>query len=113
MTYNRDALLKRVDALIEESPRMRLADIARSLGVDRHTIENAMLAKRKTTFREHRRKHLMDSVRRLFQQPNLSVKEIGAMLGYSSAASFSRFVREATGKPPSRLREEDTVGQAD
>ena len=104
MAYNRDGLLNQLEALVAETPRMRLSQIARSLGVDRHTIENAMLLRRKITFREYRRRHLLQAARKMLDQPHLSVKEIGIMLGYSSAASFSRFVRQTTGKNPSQLR---------
>ncbi|MBN1569547.1 MAG: helix-turn-helix transcriptional regulator [Acidobacteria bacterium] len=104
MTYNRHKLLIELDALIAETPRIRLTEVARSLGVDRHTIENAMRSRRKTTFREYRRERLLQAARKMMDEPHLSIKEIGIKLGYSSAASFSRFVRQATGKSPSQLR---------
>jgi len=104
VTYNHSELLNQLDALVAETPRMRLSEIARTLGVDRHTIENAMRSCRKVTFREYRRSHLLQAARKMLDQPHISVKEIGIMLGYSSAASFSRFVQQATGKSPSRLR---------
>jgi len=105
VTYNRNGLLAQLDALIAETPRMRLSDIARTLGVDRHTIENAMRSRRKMTFREYRRRHLLQAAQEMLAQPHLSVKEIGIMLGYNSAASFSRFVQQASGKSPSQLRD--------
>ncbi|HTY63352.1 MAG TPA: helix-turn-helix domain-containing protein [Acidobacteriota bacterium] len=109
MTYNRDGLLSQVDALVNETPRMRLSEIASALGVDRHTLENAMLSRRKVTFREYRRNHMLLAARKMLDQPHLSVKEIGIMLGYSSASSFSRFVQQSTGKSPSQLRNGDTT----
>jgi AraC family transcriptional regulator, transcriptional activator of pobA len=42
----------------------------------------------------------------MLNQPDVSVKEIGIKLGYSSAASFSRFVQQSTGKSPSQLRKD-------
>jgi len=99
MTYNRRMLLKEVDDLVSSAPSIRLAEIARTLGVDRHTIENAM--------REYRRKELLEMTRAMLDLPDVSVKEIGIRLGYSSAASFSRFVQQATGKSPSQLRKGD------
>jgi AraC-like DNA-binding protein len=104
VTYNRPKLLIEVDALIAETPRIRLADVARTLGVDRHTIENAMRTRRKTTFREYRRDKLMQAAQNMMDRPDCSIKEIGIRLGYSSPASFSRFVRQSTGKSPSQLR---------
>ncbi len=107
MAYNRSKLLKELDALISNSPSIRLSEIARTLGVDRHTIENAMRSVRKTSFREYKRRELLNMAREMLNQPDLSVKEVGIRLGYSSPASFSRFISQATGKSPSRLREEN------
>jgi AraC-like DNA-binding protein len=104
MTYNRRMLLKEVDALISSNPRVRLTEIARSLGVDRHTIENAMRSTRRTSFREYKRKRLLQMAHVMLDIPDMSIKEIGIKLGYTSAASFSRFVQHVTGKSPSKIR---------
>jgi AraC family transcriptional activator of pobA len=106
MTYDQRKLLKELDVLIAGAPRIRLTEIARTLGVDRHTIENAMRATRHTSFREYRRRELMQMARAMLNEPDLSVQEVGIRLGYSSAASFSRFVQQSTGKSPSQLRKE-------
>jgi transcriptional regulator GlxA family with amidase domain len=107
MTYNRRMLLKQVDDLVTSTPRIRLSEIARTLGVDRHTIENAMRSNRQTSFREYRRRELMQMAQAMLNQPDVSVKEIGIRLGYASAASFSRFVQQSTGRSPSQLRKGD------
>ncbi len=106
MTYNRRQLLKELDALVARTPRIRLSEIAQTLGVDRHTIENAMRSTRSISFREYKRKELLQMAQTLLDQPDVSVKEVGIRLGYSSPASFSRFVTKSTGKCPSRLRKE-------
>jgi transcriptional regulator GlxA family with amidase domain len=106
MTYNRRQLLKELDTLVSTTPRIRLSEIARSLGVDRHTIENAMRSTRSISFREYKRNELLQMARTMLDQPNVSVKEVGIRLGYSSAASFSRFVQKSTGRSPSQLRKE-------
>ncbi len=107
MTYNRRMLLKEVDDLIAKNPRIRLSEIARVLGMDRHTIENAIRTTRRVSFRDYRRKELMQMAQVMLNRPDVSIKEIGVLLGYSSAASFCRFVHQTTGKSPSRLRDED------
>jgi transcriptional regulator GlxA family with amidase domain len=107
MTYNRRMLLKQVDDLVTSTPRIRLSEIARTLGVDRHTIENAMRSNRQTSFREYRRRELMQMAQAMLNQPDVSVKEVGIRLGYASAASFSRFVQQSTGRSPSQLRKSD------
>jgi methylphosphotriester-DNA--protein-cysteine methyltransferase len=104
MTYNRRMLLKEVDALVASTPRIRLSEIARSLGVDRHTIENAMRSTRRISFREYKRKKILQMAHLMLDMPDVSIKEIGIKLGYASAASFSRFMQQLTGKSPSRLR---------
>ena len=106
MTYNRRQLLKELDVLVATTPRIRLSEIARTLGVDRHTIENAMRSTRSISFREYKKNELLQMARAMLDQPNVSVKEVGIRLGYSSAASFSRFVQKTTGKSPSQLRKE-------
>jgi transcriptional regulator GlxA family with amidase domain len=106
MTYNRRQLLKELDELVTATPRIRLSEIARSLGVDRHTIENAMRSTRSVSFREYKRHQLLEMARTMLYQPNVSIKEVGIKLGYSSAASFSRFVQKSTGKSPSQLRKD-------
>ena len=106
MTYNQRKLLKELDVLVTNTPRIRLSEIAQSLGVDRHTIENAMRATRNTSFRDYRRQELLQMALAMLNQPDISVKEIGSKRGYSSAASFSRFVQQSTGKSPSQLRKE-------
>jgi transcriptional regulator GlxA family with amidase domain len=106
MTYNRRQLLKELDVLVSTTPRIRLSEIARTLGVDRHTIENAMRSNRSISFREYKRNELLQMAKAMLDQPNVSVKEVGIKLGYSSAASFSRFVQKSTGKSPSQLRKD-------
>jgi AraC family transcriptional activator of pobA len=106
MTYNQRQLLKELDVLVSNTPGIRLSEIARTLGVDRHTIENAMRTARQTSFREYKRRELMQMARVMLDRPDISVKEVGIKLGYSSAASFSRFVQQSTGKSPSQLRRE-------
>ncbi len=106
MTYNQRTLLKELDELVINTPRIKLSEIARTLNVDRHTIENAMRSTRNTSFREYKRRELLQMTLAMLNQPNISVKEIGIKLGYSSAASFSRFVQQSTGKSPSQLRKD-------
>jgi methylphosphotriester-DNA--protein-cysteine methyltransferase len=81
VAYNRRKLLEELDKLVADDPRMRLSEIARSLDVDRHTIENAMRSRRKMTFREYRRKRLLQLAREMLDRPHMSVKEVGIKLG--------------------------------
>jgi methylphosphotriester-DNA--protein-cysteine methyltransferase len=112
VAYNRNKVLAELDALISENPRIRLYEVARTLGVDRHTIDNAMRSRRNMSFREYKRSCLLRAAKTMLGQPHLSVKEIGIKLGYGSASSFSRFIQDATGKTPSQLRNEDSADRS-
>ncbi|HSW40755.1 MAG TPA: helix-turn-helix domain-containing protein [Acidobacteriota bacterium] len=111
VTYNRKTLLTELDMIFSETPGKRLSDIAREMGVDRHTIENAVRTRKNCSFRDYRRDALLKAARAMLAQPGLSIKEIGGKLGYASGASFSRFIRQATGSSPSRLREGSPDGK--
>ncbi len=54
----------------------------------------------------------LHEARRLIVETNLPLKVIGQMLGFGSAAYFSRFVQQHTGQPPSALRNPLRVGSA-
>jgi two-component system response regulator YesN len=107
MTYNHRRLLEEMETLFSGTPSIRLSDIARTLNIDRHTIENAIRKNRRISFREYRRRKLLQMARSMLRQPNISIKEIGIRLGYASAASFSRFIQKSTGKSPSQLRKDE------
>ena len=104
MTYNRRMLLKEVDALVAGKPRIRLSEVASSLGVDRHTVQNVIRRTKRVSFRTYQRKKLLEMAHMMLNMPDVSIKEIGIKLGYSSAASFSRFMQQLTGKSPTQLR---------
>jgi methylphosphotriester-DNA--protein-cysteine methyltransferase len=106
MAYNQRVLLKEVDRLVAATPRIRLSEIARALGVDRHSIENAIRSHRRLSFREYRRREILGMVREMLNQPDMSIKQVGIRLGFLSSASFSRFVHLSTGKSPMQLRKD-------
>jgi len=94
VTYNHERLLDELDALLQGNPGRRLSEIARLLRVSRHTIEQVLRANRKMTFREYKYQVLLRTALERLDIPNLSIKEIGISLGYTSAASFSRFIQK-------------------
>ena len=91
MTYNRRQLLKELDVLVSKTPRIRLSEIAHTLGVDRHTIENAMRSTRSISFREYKRNELLQMARTMLDQPNVSVKEVGITAGVLVGGLFFAF----------------------
>ena len=104
MTYNHRRILKELEALVSSTPGIQLSEISSRLGINRHTIENAMRSGKKISFREYRRAELIQKAQILLRDSGLPVKDIAAKLGYGSLSSFSRFVHRSTGKSPSQLR---------
>lgn len=81
--------------------------IAKALHVSNRTLQRK-LKSRETTFRE-----TIDSVRRdlasaYIRDATLSLTEIGFLLGFSDASTFSRAFRRWTGEAPSRYRRQMT-----
>lgn len=84
-----------VEMMLSSCPQLSLSKIASELGIDRHTLERALLRTRRKAFRELRAEILASKAAVLLRQvPPLSVKEVAFMLGYESARSFSRFVKQ-------------------
>jgi len=106
MTYSRRIILKKIDILMLEHPRIPLSAVSRSIGVERHTIEKAVRASRQMSFREYRRSKLSRKAQKLLEGSTLTVGEIGVRLGYNTISSFSRFLQRSTGKSPSQYRRE-------
>jgi AraC-like DNA-binding protein len=82
-----------------------LDGIASCVGVHRHTVASAIRRTQGLTFRQWRAMLLARRAAEAFRcQPNLSIKEIAAALGFSTPQSFCRFVKRTTGMVPSDLR---------
>jgi AraC-like DNA-binding protein len=99
------SLFQDIEFQISYNPRIKLAELAHNLGVDRHTIERIVLKITRKSFREYKKEKILDNVRRFLAEASeeVTIKEIAALLGYSSAA-FSRFVKAATGQTPTQVR---------
>ncbi len=112
MTYNHPKILQELDMLVSRNPRIQLSEISSRLGMNRHTIERAVLTSKKMSFREYRTAHLLQRATWMLKESGLTVKQIGAGLGYPSLSSFCRFVHRSTGKSPCQLRRENGNGTA-
>lgn len=105
MAYPSEVLARTVEMMLNSCPQLSLSKIAFELGVDRHTLERALLRTRRKVFRELRAEILASKAAVLLGRvPPLSVKEVAFMLGYESPRSFSRFVKQRLGASPSALR---------
>lgn len=108
MTYDLRSLFHEVDLKLEEKPRTTLRSLCLTLGVERHTIEKAVRSKKGISFRVFRQEKILErAIHLLREQGHLSIKQIGYLVGYQSAAAFSRFIKAETGKTASEIRLRD------
>jgi AraC family transcriptional activator of pobA len=106
MAYNPRAIVRELEALMLANPRIQISTIASMMGVGRHTIEKAVRSSKQMSFREYQRSELLRKAQLLLEDSRLSVREIGARLGYDAVSSFSRFMHRTTGRSPRQLRHE-------
>jgi AraC-like DNA-binding protein len=98
-------ILNRVNAQLKENPRISLSQIARSLGLDRHVLENTIRHCELMSFHEYRNQKLVSlAFAHLNKDPTLTLKELAALLRYESPAAFARFLKARTGKRFTELR---------
>ena len=105
-------MVARVRALIEAllpTGRCSIVQVARSLGVDRRTVQRR-LADSGETFSS-----LLDAVRaelaeRQVPNPRRSLTEIAEALGFSGSSAFSRWFRRRFGCSPSEWRGRSQAG---
>jgi sulfate adenylyltransferase len=84
--------------------RLTLSEVARLVGVERHTVEKAVRSVTGQTFRQLQRSLLIERAKLLLAQGR-SIKEVAFDLGFASPQSFHRFVRSTSGKTPSWFRQ--------
>lgn len=105
MGYPSESLARSVEVMLDSCPQLSLSKIASELGIDRHTLERALVRTRRKPFWELRAERLARKPAELLEQvPPLSVKEIAFVLGYESPRGFSRFVKRQFGASPAALR---------
>ena len=104
MSYETRVLFERIDSQLTINPCLKLHDLARTLGTDRHNIEKAVREALHITFRQHKNaERLRISLDFLAGNCEFSIKETANRLGWSPAA-FSRFIKLRTGKSPSEIK---------
>jgi AraC-like DNA-binding protein len=91
--YSSDAIVLAVTKALRATPASHLGQIARCLGVGRHTIARTMKS-RGFSFRELRAEVIADSARSLLTSaPPRSHKEVACLLGFTSQSAFSHFMK--------------------
>lgn len=90
---------------LRQTPCGLLGDLALELRVSRRTIENSVHLGTGKTFRDLRKKILVERVRNILAlDPTMPVKELSFVVGFKSASSFSRAIKCACGSSPEELR---------
>ena len=90
---------------LQETPCIPLGDLAPRLRVSRRTIENCIRIGAGKTFRNLRKEVLLSRVNCILSSdPTVSVKELSFAVGFKSASSFSRAIKQACGSSPEELR---------
>lgn len=93
MAYDSGLIVRRIDEFLERSPRLRLAEAARRLGMDRHTIARALAASGRQ-YRTMQRDAILAAVRRWAEQnPPRSAKLLAHEIGFSSRVALSHYLR--------------------
>src|SRR5437773_8601960 len=83
MAYDRRRVFAELDRRLTADPCLRLKQLARDLGVERHTIEDIVREIKSMTFRRYQKGKLLQKTRVIIRKkPNSSGKEIAAELGY-------------------------------
>jgi AraC-like DNA-binding protein len=106
MAYNHRKIVEKLEQIVAHKPYTRMNEIVSIIGLNRHTIKNAIRSTRQTSFREYRRRQLLKRAHVLLKDSDMSVSDIATSLGYGSSSTFIRFVHKSTGRSPGKLRED-------
>jgi AraC-like DNA-binding protein len=83
-----------------------IEDLARRVGTSARTLSRLFSAETQLSFKSWcQRARIASAIERLSTQPNASVKQVAADLGYASIPAFSHAFRQVTGKTPTEFVE--------
>jgi len=89
------------------TPSISSTQLAKDLGIERHTMAKAIKNAAGVTFREFRKSVLLKRTASLLRdESNRTIKEVAFTVGYRSQGSLSRFIRTATGGSAKKLKME-------
>jgi AraC-like DNA-binding protein/mannose-6-phosphate isomerase-like protein (cupin superfamily) len=93
--------------LADPTETYEIADLAREVGTSARTLSRLFSAETQLSFKSWcQRARIAAAIERLSVQPNVSVKQLAADLGYASFPAFSHAFRQVTGKTPTEFAEE-------
>ncbi len=104
---HREANVDRAMRLIQRHAceGIRVADIARKLGISRTTLEQHFHQIFDTTPGEEISRARTDRAKELLTETTLSIEAISQMVGYATVSNFGEFFRRRTGMPPRKYRQ--------
>ncbi len=106
------ASLRFIEAAADK--KFSVSDVAKHVALSQSRFEHLLLQETHRTFRHHLRTIRMRKSKALLRDFTLGVKQVASLVGYSSAASFSRTFKKLYGssagesrrkRPPSRRGE--------
>lgn len=104
MAYQRKKLVDLATELVRQQPSLTEAEACDKLGVHRHTLQRALKTNGQS-FALLKQASVLAALERQFVSAQAkSLKQLWSELGFSSASAFARYIRKATGKSPSELR---------
>jgi DNA-binding response OmpR family regulator len=98
--------LRKLSDLVLSQPRLSVVGVAHSLRSERHFLERLVRNETGVSFRQWRRKVLIDYAAGLIGYSDAAMKAIGFELGYETATGFSRAFKAVMGTTPAKHRRE-------
>ncbi len=81
-----------------------IADLAHEVGTSARTLSRLFSSETQLSFKSWcQRARIAAAIERLSMEPNVSVKQLAADLGYASFPAFSHAFRQVTGKTPTEF----------
>jgi AraC-like DNA-binding protein len=92
--------------LADPTETYEIADLACEVGTSARTLSRLFSTETQLSFKSWcQRARIAAAIERLSMQPNVSVKQLAADLGYASFPAFSHAFRQVTGKTPTEFAE--------
>jgi len=99
-----------LDRIVPET--LTISTIAASLDVSASTFTHTYKKVCGETFRETVYEWRLERLQALLERPDLSIKEMTSMLGFSHQSYLCAFIKKATGCSPTQLRRMGTLGKS-
>lgn len=100
MAYDAALIRQRAEEILSAAPRMRIADLARRLDIERHTLQRALRGGGQT-YRELQQRMTLAAVHRLRAADSpRTAKSVAYELGFSSPVALAHFLRRHGGDAP-------------